>query len=188
MSLLHDAFQEHQELVSSVLNSSCDVIEEFALSIFSTLKNGNKIFWCGNGGSNSDALHLSAELVGRLDIDRAAFASVPLSSDTTVMTALANDFGFESVYSRQLEALASPSDLLIVLSTSGNSTNIIKALTYASEFSMKSLAFLGRDGGRAISLASSSIVIPSSNTARVQEIHILIGHCVCAIVQNKFSD
>ena len=157
------------------------------LRLAGVLEDGGTVYWCGNGGSASDSQHLAAELVGRFRNDRKALRSVALSTDTSVLTCVGNDFGFDKVFSRQVEALGRPGDVLIGISTSGNSTNILRAFEAASGLGMATVGLLGRDGGLALPIVDEAIVIPSDSTARIQECHILIGHILCEIVEEELG-
>lgn len=155
--------------------------------IFITLKKGGKVFICGNGGSAADAQHLSAEFLIRLNpkINRKPLPIISLAMDTSTLTACGNDYGFEYIFSRNLEALANKKDLLIAISTSGNSKNIIKVLELSKKMKIFSLAFLGFDGGKAKKLCDLSLLIPHSNVARIQENHIFLGHYILNQVEKK---
>lgn len=157
-------------------------IETFAVSaeIFSSaLKNGNTIFWCGNGGSAAESSHLAVELIGRFKNNRRPLPSISLNADTSALTCIANDFGYDEIFARQLEGLARSGDVLVVLSTSGKSENILRALRKAKEIGVVTIALLGKGGGQALGLADHAIVIDSAETARIQEIHLLLGHTFC---------
>lgn len=151
------------------------------------LQNQGRVFWCGNGGSAADCQHLAAELVGRFERERPGFASIALTTDSSVLTAVANDYGFERVFARQIEALARSGDLLIGISTSGNSSNVLAAFDAATDRGIRTIALSGRDGGALASAATLSIVVPDGNTARIQEAHILVGHIVCDLVETRLS-
>jgi D-sedoheptulose 7-phosphate isomerase len=144
-----------------------------------TLRAGGKILWCGNGGSAADSQHLAAELVGRFRRDRRGLASIALTTDTSILTAIGNDHGYEAVFSRQIEALGLPGDLLVAISTSGNSPNVIAALHTARAQNLVTVAFTGAGGGKMTSLANHLFAVASKDTARVQEAHILAGHMLC---------
>ena len=155
---------------------------DFSLSaeIFSTaLKKGNTIFWCGNGGSAAESSHLAVELIGRFKNNRRPLPSISLNADTSALTCIANDFGYDEIFARQLEGLAKRGDVLVVLSTSGKSENILRALRKAREVGVITIALLGKGGGQAVDLADHAIVIDSTETARIQEIHLLLGHTFC---------
>jgi D-sedoheptulose 7-phosphate isomerase len=163
---------------------------EFSLSasIFSrALKQGNTVFWCGNGGSAAESSHLAVELIGRFKNNRRPLPSISLNSDTSAITCIANDFGYDEIFARQLEGLAKQGDVLVVLSTSGRSENILRALRRAKELGVITIALLGKDGGEALNLADHSIVIDSSETARIQEIHLLIGHTFCEFAEMEMG-
>lgn len=150
------------------------------------LKN-NKIYICGNGGSAADAQHLSTEFLVRLNptINRPAFPIIDLASNSTFLTAVGNDIGFDNIFKRNLEAMACPNDLLITLTTSGNSKNIYKVLKYASKKKIKSICFLGKDGGKCKGLANHELIIKSKNVARIQEAHMFLGHYILNEVEKK---
>jgi D-sedoheptulose 7-phosphate isomerase len=164
--------------------------EGFAVSaeIFSqALKKGNTIFWCGNGGSAAESSHLAVELIGRFKNNRRPLSSISLNADTSAITCIANDFGFEEIFARQLEGLGKKGDVLVVLSTSGKSENILRALRKAKELGVVSIALLGKGGGEATILADNSIVIDSTETARIQEIHLLLGHTFCEFAEMEMG-
>jgi D-sedoheptulose 7-phosphate isomerase len=162
-------------------------IKKIIDKIYNTLKSGNKIYICGNGGSAADAQHLAAEFLVRLrpKINRKPFPVISLLQDTSTITACANDYGFENIFSRNLSALASKGDILFALSTSGNSKNIINVLKLANNMGIFTISFLGAKGGKAKDLASIELIIPSNNTARIQETHMFLGHYIFEIVENK---
>jgi len=164
--------------------------EEFAASasIFSkALKQGNTIFWCGNGGSASESSHLAVELIGRFKNNRRPLPSISLNSDTSAITCIANDFGYDEIFARQLEGLAKQGDVLVALSTSGKSENILRALRKAKDLGVTTIALLGKGGGEALNNADYAIVIDSSETARIQEIHLLIGHTFCEFAEMEMG-
>ena len=160
-------------------------VEEAAASASDALREGGKVLLCGNGGSAADAQHFAAELVNRLskDFERPAIPAVALTTDTSVLTAYANDYGFDGVFARQVEALGRPGDVLIVLSTSGNSENLCRAADAARERGLSSIALLGGDGGRLAGLVDRAIVVPSDSTQHVQEAHAVIVHLLCALIE-----
>jgi D-sedoheptulose 7-phosphate isomerase len=147
--------------------------------MIATLCAGRKILWCGNGGSAADSQHLAAELVGRFERERQGLASIALTTDTSILTAIGNDLGFERVFSRQVEAIGSPGDLLVGMTTSGNSPNVILALEAARKLKIATVAFTGQGGGKVAQLADHLFAVPSRNTARIQEGHTLAGHMIC---------
>ena len=151
------------------------------------LGSGRKILFCGNGGSAADAQHLATELTIRYTKDRPALAAIALTTDTSALTAAGNDLGFERLFSRQVEALGQPGDVLIGISTSGRSKNVIKAVEVARDKGMKTIFFGGGDGGDLAGLCDVSIVVPSKTTARIQEMHILIGHVFCGHIEQRLG-
>ncbi len=187
ISLIQKEFQESIELKDRVKRELSERIIEVAHALAECIRNGGKILLCGNGGSAADAQHLAGELVVRLSSDytRTALPAITLSSNDYVLTACANDFGFEQVFSRQIEALGKPEDLLLCISTSGNSPNLTKAAEKAKEKKMKTVGLLGKDGGKLKSLSDLSIVVPSENTPRIQEVHICICHILCELIEKE---
>jgi D-sedoheptulose 7-phosphate isomerase len=159
-------------------------IEESARSIVATLKKGGKVLICGNGGSAADSQHFAAELVGRFQKERRALAAMALSTDTSVLTSLSNDYAFDRVFERQIEALASSKDLLFAISTSGKAKNVIAAVKRAKKIGLKTIGLTGRDGGDLAKITDIPLVVPSALTARIQELHILIIHIICALVED----
>jgi D-sedoheptulose 7-phosphate isomerase len=160
------------------LHALGDDIEHAAHMAVASLRAGNKLLICGNGGSACEAQHLAGELAGRYKHDRRALAAVSLNADGAVLTCIGNDYHFEDVFARQLEAIGRPGDLLIVFSTSGESPNILRALETAKLLGLPSLAFLGRDGGMAAALATQALIVRHSDTARIQEAHQFLMHCL----------
>jgi D-sedoheptulose 7-phosphate isomerase len=187
VALIQREIQESIELKNRVKEELSEKIVEAAHALAECIKNGGKLLLCGNGGSAADAQHLAGELVVRLSSDytRSALPAITLSSNDYVLTACANDFGFEQVFSRQIEALGKPEDVLLCISTSGNSPNLITAAHKAKEKKMKTVGLLGRDGGKLKELSDLSIVVPSKNTPRIQEIHIFICHILCELVEKE---
>ena len=173
---------EHFELKDSIYSISAQ-IEKFANKIVNILKHDGTVFWCGNGGSASDSQHLAAEFVGRFEKNRSPLKSISLNTDTSILTALSNDYSYGLVFERQLEALGNSGDLLVAISTSGNSENIINVLKFAKKKNIFTIALLGNDGGEAKNFSNLSIIVPSKSTARIQEMHILIGHIACSLVE-----
>lgn len=150
-----------------------------AESMTAALRAGRKILWCGNGGSAADAQHLAAEIVGRFRRNRRGMPSIALTTDTSILTAVANDFGYDTIFSRQVEALAVSGDVLVGISTSGNSPNVVAALEAARTQGVTTVAFTGEGGGKMAALADFLLAVPSCETARIQETHILAGHMLC---------
>ena len=180
-------FEQKAEILGSYLAETLESNRaslKLASTLFSkTLAEGNTIFWCGNGGSASESSHLATELVGRFKENRISLPSISLNADTTAITCIANDFGYDEIYARQLQGLSRPGDLLVVLSTSGNSVNIVRALEQAKISKVHSIALLGKGGGPAIALAEIPILVPGTETARIQEVHLLIGHTLCELAE-----
>lgn len=179
---LKRSLEEHLKTIQSLLNSKLGEIERTGNLICQTLAAGNKILLCGNGGSAADAQHIAAELVGRYELQRRAFPAVALTTDTSALTALSNDYGYEQVFARQVLGLAVKGDLLIAISTSGKSHNIVKAVEQAKLIGCQTLALTGCSGEPLASLCDAALVIPSERTSRVQEAHITIGHLWCEMV------
>lgn len=152
---------------------------------YAAIAKGNKILLAGNGGSAADAQHIAAEFVGRFVTHRRSLPAIALTVDTSALTAISNDYGFENVYARQLEGLGTEGDVFIGISTSGNSPNIIKAVEMAKEKSLKTIILSGKDGGILRGMADIEIIVPSQVTARIQEMHILIGHILCEYIDEK---
>ena len=171
--------------VKERLLSQKEKIEQIAEEIIKTYGNNGKILICGNGGSAADAQHFAAELVGRFKKERRALPAIALTTDTSTLTAIGNDHGFYKIFSRQIEALGAEGDLLIGISTSGNSENVIAAAKEAKKKGMKTLCLLGKDGGSLKDIADLSLVINSDNTPRIQESHILIIHILCDIIEQE---
>ena len=151
------------------------------------LEGGGRLFFCGNGGSAADAQHLAAEYVVRFDGDREALPAIALTTDTSILTAGGNDFGFESIFSRQVAALASRGDVLFLHSTSGESENLLRAAEVARRLGVTTVAFLAKGGGRLEGTVDRAIVVPTDSTARAQEIHLALGHAVCEMVEHGLS-
>ncbi|WP_096257984.1 D-sedoheptulose 7-phosphate isomerase [Lebetimonas natsushimae] len=162
-----------------------DIINAAELCL-SSLKDGGKIMLCGNGGSAADSQHIAAELSGRFKKERMALAGIALTTDTSAITAIGNDYGFEQIFSRQVEALAKEEDTLIAISTSGNSENVINAINSAKKIGCKIITLTGKNGGKMKDLGDVNIVIPSNDTPRIQEMHIMVGHMICAFIDEEF--
>lgn len=189
-NLITNFFNDSIKTKQDTLQDCSDVILDACELISSTFEDSNKILICGNGGSASDAQHLATELVVRFETKRVALPAIALTTDTSALTAISNDFSSDQMFSRQIEALGNSNDLLIAISTSGNSTNIILAIEAALNKKMNILVLSGNDGGKInLNYASQStqIIIPSNSTARIQETHILIIHILCAFIDQKFT-
>jgi D-sedoheptulose 7-phosphate isomerase len=181
---IHNSFYEHRKLLDSIYSKKFSKkIINISNIIAKSLKSGGMIFWCGNGGSASDSQHLSAELIGRLKKNRKPLRSISLSSNIAGITCISNDFGYHKLFSRQLEGLGKKNDVIVCITTSGKSKNIIEVLKMARRKKIKSIGFLGGNGGAAIKQANTSLLIPSKNTARIQEMHIFLGQLICSNVE-----
>jgi D-sedoheptulose 7-phosphate isomerase len=178
--------QESIQLKQTFFAQELDHILAQADDMAERLKRGGRVLVCGNGGSAADAQHLAAELSGRYLKERRALAGIALTTDTSALTAIGNDYGFDQIFSRQVEALGRPGDLLIGISTSGNSPNVIRAVATAKELGLHTLGLLGRDGGKLAGLMHDVLVVPSTVTARIQEIHQMIYHFWCEALDAQF--
>ena len=184
--ILNDSFNNLQKVISD--KGLILEIETITTKIIKAFKDGNKLLLCGNGGSASDAQHIAAELSGRFIKERKPLYAEALHVNSSYMTAVSNDYGFESTYSRMLEAIGKKGDVLIALSTSGNSENVVNAVKMANSLDMLSVGMSGDKGGKIKELCQHNIIIPSSNTARIQEAHIIVGHIFCQIIEDKLFD
>ena len=178
--------EEHQSVLST-LESLAPQIETVARHMIQALQNGNAIFWCGNGGSASDAQHLAGELIGRFIGNRIPLKSIALTVGGAEGSCIANDFGYDQIFSRQVEGLGAKGDVLVGITTSGNSENVLNALAVANQKQMTTIGLLGKGGGKAISLVNESLVIESNITARIQEMHITIGHILCDLIEEGLN-
>ena len=169
--------------LSKVEPKDSALLFEISLKISNSLSKGSTIFWCGNGGSAAESQHMAAELMGRFLINRKPYRSLSLTTDTSAITGISNDFQFNEIYSRQLEGLARPGDYLVVFTTSGNSQNILLALKKAKEIGVHTLAFLGKDWGKAKHLAYTEFFVDSLETARIQDVHTVMAHTLCQIIE-----
>ncbi len=176
-------FKEHQKVIE-LLEPIIPEIQKTAEKIIESLKNKGTIFWMGNGGSAAEAQHMAAELIGRFRKERRALASIALTTDTSILTCLSNDYNFDIIFSRQLEALCKPQDVVIGLSTSGNSENILRGIQTAKEIGAYTIGFTGEQGGKLKNLADHCFTMPSDNTPRIQEAHQLICHTICEYVES----
>lgn len=177
----------HSHLESAQkMESLAEDLQKAAQMAINTLKNGGKILLCGNGGSAADSQHIAAELTGRYKKERKGLCAIALTTDTSALTAIGNDYGYDSVFSRQVEALAKSGDLLLGISTSGNSKNVLNALKVAREIGCQTLGFSGREGGEMRNLCDVLLISPSSDTPRIQEMHILMGHILCDLIERTY--
>ena len=175
--------QGHRAMIDLLEQDLTPAIAEMASLISAGLAGGNKLLVMGNGGSAADSQHFVAEIVGRFKMERRALPAVALSTDTSILTAVGNDYGFESIFSRQVEALAAPGDIVVGLSTSGNSPNVLEALKEARQRGCRTIGLLGKDGGNIRTACDLALVVPSTDTPRIQEGHITIIHIVCDLVE-----
>jgi len=180
------SFDEHITVALKCSEQLSDQIENACALIINCVKNGNKILLFGNGGSAADAQHIAAEFTGRFVKERKALAAIALTTDTSTLTSIGNDYGFEHIFERQVEGLAAPGDVLIGISTSGNSSNVIKAIELGNILGCKTIGLSGNNGGKMNDCCSINLVVPSNITARIQEMHILIGHIICAVIDDLF--
>lgn len=177
--------RESIDVKNSILNDQnlLEKIDEAAKSVQEAIGNGNKVMLCGNGGSASDALHIAGEFVGKYQKDRRAYPAIALNADMASMTSIANDFGYDHVYERAVEGYGVKGDVLIGISTSGNSGNVCHAIEKAKSMGIVTIALTGMSGGKMADMADVAIIVPSSVTARIQEAHILIGHIICEVAE-----
>ncbi len=182
------SLKEHLKAIEGLLESKLGDIEAAGRIIWGALQSGNKILLCGNGGSAADAQHIAAELVGRYEQQRRAFPAISLTTDTSALTALSNDYGYEEVFARQVEALAVAGDVLIAISTSGKSPNILKAADKARASGCQTIALTGCSGEPLAAHCDTAVVVPSNRTSRVQEAHITIGHLWCEMIDQALQE
>lgn len=182
--MILNELQAHKAVVQKVIDTLQEDILKASEMLVETLKRGNKILIFGNGGSAGDAQHIAAELTGRYKTERRGLPAIALTTDTSALTAIGNDYGFQRVFDRQVEALAVKGDLLVGISTSGNSPNVINALKLGKEIGCMTLGLSGRGGGKMTEFCDLNLIVPSEDTPRIQEMHILIGHIVCQAVDN----
>ena len=186
-SIIKFEFEEHLKTSQATFESIGHSVEVAAKLCLDCLKNGNKILLFGNGGSAADAQHIAAELVGRYKTERKGLAAIALTTDTSALTAISNDYGYDCVFDRQVEALANSGDVAIGISTGGSSANVASALKLAKDLDCKTIGFSGRGGGEMNELCDINIVVPAQDTARIQEMHIVIGHTICHLIDLAFS-
>lgn len=180
--------EESIQAKEKMLEMHSQTIRQIAEQMCKVLENGGKILWCGNGGSAADAQHLSCELVSKFYVDRDALPSIALTTNTSILTAIANDYNFEVVFRRQVEALGRKGDLIVGISTSGNSKNVIEALKKAREIGMFTVGFTGSTGGAMKEFCDILLNVPSTDTPRIQEAHITAGHIICYLVEKHFAE
>lgn len=183
---LNNIFEEHLQIGRICQSLLISDIEEVGKIICESLKSGKKILLFGNGGSAGDAQHIAAEFTGRFVKERRGLPAIALTTDTSALTAIGNDYGYENVFKRQVEALAQSGDVVIGISTSGNSPNVLYGLELAKTIGCHIIGLSGKDGGKMNDICDYNITVPSETTARIQEMHILIGHILCSIVDDNF--
>jgi D-sedoheptulose 7-phosphate isomerase len=180
------AIHDHMLVVEQLKNHQ-ELFEDIADRMIRAIRAGKKILWCGNGGSAADSQHLAAEIVGRFRRERRGWASIALTTDTSILTAVGNDYGYNAIFTRQVEALCQPGDLLVGLSTSGNSPNICSAIECARSLGAFTVGMTGNGGGKLAGLANACLRVASNDTARIQECHILFGHMLCDRIELELS-
>lgn len=185
--LLATAFDEHRRVIDC-LQANTRAVVEAAEACVGCLRSGGTLLFCGNGGSAADAQHLAAEFVGRYLRERDAWPAIALSTNTSALTAIGNDYGFDQVFARQVAAHGRPGDVLLALSTSGNSPDVLRAADVARQRGLTVIAMTGRDGGRLGAAADVHVNVPSNTTPRIQEGHILVGHLLCALVEDALCE
>jgi D-sedoheptulose 7-phosphate isomerase len=186
-SIIEHEFNEHIKTSLQTLRSLSKPIEGAAKMCVDSLRKGGKIILIGNGGSAADAQHIAAELIGRYKLERNGIAAIALTTDSSVMTSIANDFGYEEVFKRQINTLANKTDVLIGISTGGTSKNIINAIHAANLIGCNTIGFSGKDGGQFNDICNSNLVVVSDDTPRIQEMHILIGHTICHLIEQELN-
>lgn len=187
VTVFQKAIDDHLAIIQAI-SLQRSTLERIAREMTRAILDGNKVLWCGNGGSAADSQHLAAELMGRFRRERRSLPSVALTTDTSILTAIGNDYGFDKVFQRQVEALAVPGDILVGISTSGNSKNVCAALDAARNLGAFTVALTGEGGGAMADIAEVTLRVPSKDTARIQEAHILCGHMLCDWVELSVCD
>ena len=185
-NIIINEINEHIKVSNLLLSQTEEIIISSQLCI-NSLKNGGKILLFGNGGSAADAQHIAAELVGRYKIERRGIPAIALTTDTSILTAIGNDYGYSHIFDRQVEALADSRDVVIGISTSGSSINVINGLKAASKLGCKTIGFSGQDGGKMKQICNINIAILSLDTPRIQEMHIVLGHIICNLIEQEFK-
>lgn len=178
--------EAHEEVVAKLKQECIPVIEQMAENCRQALKNGHKILLCGNGGSAADSQHIAAEFVGRFVKERQGLPAIAFTTDTSILTAVGNDYGYDEVFCRHVEALGREGDVLIGISTSGNSGNVVKAFQQAKTQGVKTIAFTGMKASKMSELADLTLRVPAPVTARVQECHIMVGHMICEYIDGDY--
>ncbi len=176
---------DHRAVINKMEELLAPAIAEMAETIFTALASGKKLLIMGNGGSAADAQHFAAEILGRFKLERPAMPAIALTTDSSILTAIGNDYGYDNVFSRQVEGLAAKGDVVIGISTSGNSPNVLAALVKANAIGCRTIALLGRDGGSIRESVAVPVLVPSHDTPRIQEAHITVIHIVCDLVEKR---
>ena len=187
LGIINQEIQNHRKALEMIDNKFKRKIISVSKVLSKSLKKGGTIYWCGNGGSASDSMHLSTELIGRFKKNRKPLKSISLSSNASALTCISNDFGFENLFSRQIEALGKKNDVLIAISTSGNSKNILKAIEQANRNKLFTIGMLGKNGGKCKNKSDIDLIVKSSSTARIQEMHIMIGQIICELIEQELK-
>ncbi len=185
MNDIETQLQESIDTKRALLSANLDVVRKIADALIGAFKNNRRVYLMGNGGSAADAQHIAGELIGRFKINRRPLPAIAITTDTSVITALANDFGYDTCFSRQIEALAASGDVVLAFSTSGNSKGILDAVKIAKNIGAITIGFTGKDGGLLKDAVDICLRVPSNNTPRIQECHITVGHIVCFIVEKE---
>ena len=186
-NFISSALDSHLSIMERNVVENKKLIFDFVDKLCNCVLQGGKILWCGNGGSAAESQHMSAELMGRFNFDRDPISSIALTTDTSYITAVGNDLDYSEIFARQIQGLANKVDVLVLMSTSGNSRNIIKAATTANSMGVLTLAMLGRDGGQVAELCDLKIIVDSSDTPRIQEVHQFMGHIICDLLEQKLK-
>ncbi|MBF0570131.1 MAG: D-sedoheptulose 7-phosphate isomerase [Candidatus Omnitrophica bacterium] len=184
---IHAIIAESINVKRAALDKNLDAVVKAASVVIACYRNGGKVLLCGNGGSAADSQHIAAEFIGRFQKERRALAAIALTTDTSILTSLANDYSYDLVFARQVEALGQKGDILIGISTSGKSANVLKAIEKAKAQGLTTVAFTGGDGGPMAQAADIAVIVPSKVTARIQESHIALFHALCEVVENAFA-
>ena len=184
---IKELFEESIRVKSVVMNTISDDISKAAQLIIDSLSAGNKILICGNGGSAADAQHFAAEMIGRFKVERKAIPAISLTTNTSIITAWGNDYSFDTIFERQIEALGKSGDVLFGISTSGNSKNVLLAMKKAKELGLRTIGLLGADGGKIKEYSDIALIVPSNDTPRIQESHITIIHILCELIEGRSS-
>lgn len=184
--IIKERFEDHLQVLQAVMNSGLlEQIDVIAEEIKAALARGNKVLFCGNGGSAADSQHLAAEFVGRFQKERQGLPAIALTVDTSILTAVGNDYGYDKVFVRQVDALGRQGDVIVGISTSGNSPNVVQAIELAKSRGMYCVGMTAAGGGKMADLCDQCLVVPAKVTARAQEIHILMGHILCELVEGE---